>query len=105
MNYRNFEIETFEVGRGLWHARFRRSDHKPALINGIELEFLDVGVAWPSLHFTGQGDRLSALVPTYPRKSIFERFKHRKMPTAEIHGTPMALKSKLRFKGSLNNQS
>jgi hypothetical protein len=48
MNYRNFEIETFEVGRSLWHARFRRADHKPMLLDGVELEFLNVGIAWPS---------------------------------------------------------
>jgi hypothetical protein len=49
MNYRNFEIEIFEFGRGLWHARCRRADHKPTLIDDVELEFLDVGIAWPSV--------------------------------------------------------
>lgn len=49
MNYRNFEIEALEVGRGLWHARCRRADRRPTVIDGIELGFLDVGIAWPSV--------------------------------------------------------
>ena len=49
MNYRNFEIEAFEFGRGQWHARCRRADHKPTLIDDVELDFLDVGIAWPSV--------------------------------------------------------
>jgi hypothetical protein len=49
MNYRNFEIETREIGRGLWHARVSRVDHKPTLIDGNEFEYLDVGVAWLSV--------------------------------------------------------
>jgi hypothetical protein len=44
---RHFEIETFEIGRGQWHARFRRVDGKPISIDGISLEVLNVGVAWP----------------------------------------------------------
>ena len=40
----HFEIETFEVGRGLWHARIRRRDRKP---EGFSSEALDVGIAWP----------------------------------------------------------
>ena len=49
MDYRDFHIETFEVGRGLWHARFRRADQKPTLLDGLEFEYLDVGIAWPSI--------------------------------------------------------
>ena len=49
MNYRNFEIETLEVGRGLWHARCRRADQKPTVIDGVELSCLNVGIAWPSV--------------------------------------------------------
>jgi hypothetical protein len=48
MKYRNFEIEAFQIGRGLWHARVRRDDHMPTVIDGIELEFLHVGLAWPT---------------------------------------------------------
>jgi hypothetical protein len=46
-SYLHFEIQTFEIGRDLWHARFRRIDRKPISIDGIPLEVLDVGVAWP----------------------------------------------------------
>ena len=49
MSYGNFEIEAFELGRGQWHARCRRADHKPTLIDGVELEFLDIGGSWPSV--------------------------------------------------------
>jgi hypothetical protein len=47
-SYLYFEIQTFEVGRGLWHARFRRVDRKPISIDGIPLEAFDVGMAWPT---------------------------------------------------------
>jgi hypothetical protein len=47
-SYLYFEIETFEIGRGLWHARVRRLDRKPISIDGISLEAFDVGVAWPT---------------------------------------------------------
>jgi hypothetical protein len=30
MIYREYEIEAFEVGRGQWHARFRRTDRAQA---------------------------------------------------------------------------
>jgi hypothetical protein len=46
VTYREFEIEAFEVGRGQWHARFRRTDRAPAVIDGIEFEVLNVGFAW-----------------------------------------------------------
>jgi hypothetical protein len=37
----------FEVGRGLWHARFRRADDEPVIIDGVLLPALNVGFAWP----------------------------------------------------------
>jgi hypothetical protein len=46
-DYQGFEIESFEVGRGLWHARFRRADHEPVIIDGVLLPALNVGFAWP----------------------------------------------------------
>jgi hypothetical protein len=46
-DYEGFEIESFEVGRGLWHARFRRADHEPVIIDGVLLPALNVGFAWP----------------------------------------------------------
>ena len=39
MNYRGFEIETFKIGKGLWHARFRREDHRPILIDGVDFRY------------------------------------------------------------------
>jgi len=46
MFYREFEIETFEVGRGQWHARVRRRDRAPTVVDGIEFEVLHIGFAW-----------------------------------------------------------
>jgi len=46
MNYSGFQIETFEAGRGLWHARIRRSDFKPVIIDGVSFPELQVGFAW-----------------------------------------------------------
>jgi hypothetical protein len=46
--YGHFEIETFEVGRGLWHARFRRADRNHIAIDGVTFETLNVGFAWPT---------------------------------------------------------
>ena len=54
MNYRHYEIETFEVGRGLWHARFRRADRRPTLIDGIAFDFLNAALAWSSAEDTGR---------------------------------------------------
>jgi hypothetical protein len=47
-NYKDFEIEPFELGRGLWHARFRRADKQPVVINGVLFSTLNAGLAWPS---------------------------------------------------------
>jgi hypothetical protein len=49
MNYRHYDIETFEVGRGLWHARFRRADRKPTMLDGIQFEYLSAKLAWSSV--------------------------------------------------------
>ena len=32
--YEGYAIESFEAGRGLWHARIRRADRRPLVING-----------------------------------------------------------------------
>jgi hypothetical protein len=40
MQYRNFDVETFVAGRGLWHARYRRSDNAPVLIDGLQFNYL-----------------------------------------------------------------
>jgi hypothetical protein len=43
-----FNIEPFEAGRGLWHARIRRADLKPLSIDGVLFAALEVGFAWPN---------------------------------------------------------
>ena len=40
MQYRNFEVESFEAGAGLWHARYRRADQIPIFIDGIKFDCL-----------------------------------------------------------------
>jgi hypothetical protein len=47
-NYKDFEIEPFELGRGLWHARFGRTDRQPVAIDGVLFSTLNAGLAWPS---------------------------------------------------------
>ncbi len=44
--YDGFDIESFEAGKGLWHARIRRTDRLPVVIDGISFAALDVGFAW-----------------------------------------------------------
>ena len=44
--YDGFDIESFEAGKGLWHARIRRADQRPVVIDGIAFATLDVGFAW-----------------------------------------------------------
>jgi len=46
MNYDGFAIETFEAGKGLWHARIRRADYEPVIIDGVLFPELEVGFAW-----------------------------------------------------------
>lgn len=43
-----FSIETFEAGKGLWHARIRRADQQPVVIDGVLFSALEVGFAWSS---------------------------------------------------------
>lgn len=47
MTYEGFAIECFEAGKGLWHARLRRSDLKPVSIGGVAFAALEIGFAWP----------------------------------------------------------
>jgi hypothetical protein len=44
--YDGFDIESFEAGKGLWHARIRRADQQPVVIDGISFTALDIGFAW-----------------------------------------------------------
>ena len=46
MNYAGLEIEPFETGRGFWHARIRRADLNPVVIDGVSFATLEVGFAW-----------------------------------------------------------
>jgi hypothetical protein len=46
MNYDGFQIQIFEAGRGLWHARIRRADLRPVIIDGVSFPELEVGFAW-----------------------------------------------------------
>jgi hypothetical protein len=48
MDYDGFAIELFEAGQGLWHARIRRADGKPVVIDGVRFSVLEVGFAWSS---------------------------------------------------------
>jgi hypothetical protein len=45
-DYDGFRIEPFEAGRGLWHARIRRADLNPVIIDGVVFSTLEVGFAW-----------------------------------------------------------
>jgi hypothetical protein len=44
--YDGYDIESFEAGRGLWHARIRRADQLPVVINGCPFPKVEVGFAW-----------------------------------------------------------
>ena len=46
MIYGGFEIQSFEAGRGLWHARIQRTDLEPVVIDGLSFPALEVGFAW-----------------------------------------------------------
>ena len=46
MIYGGFEIQSFEAGRGLWHARIQRADQAPVMIDGMAFPTLEVGFAW-----------------------------------------------------------
>jgi hypothetical protein len=46
MIYGGFEIQPFEAGRGLWHARIQRADLAPVVIDGMSFRALDLGIAW-----------------------------------------------------------
>ena len=64
--HEGYAIESFEAGRGLWHARIRRANQKPLVINGYPFPSLEVGFAWP--------DPDAAIADA---KHHIDRFKHR----------------------------
>ena len=64
--YDGYDIESFEAGRGLWHARIRRADLKPVVIGGHPFPTLEIGFAW--------SDPDAAIADA---KNHIDRFKHR----------------------------
>jgi hypothetical protein len=46
MIYGGFEIQSFEAGRGLWHARIQRADLEPVIIDGMSFPAVEIGFAW-----------------------------------------------------------
>jgi hypothetical protein len=65
ISYDGFDIESFEAGRGLWHARIKRADQEPVVIDGLPFDRLEVGFAWPDpegaiAHAKTQIDRFKA---------------------------------------------
>jgi hypothetical protein len=44
--YYGFINMNFEAGRSLWHAKIRRADLKPVIIDGVSFPELEVGFAW-----------------------------------------------------------
>jgi hypothetical protein len=49
MTHDGFQIEVFEAGKGLWHARIRRADFEPVIIDGVSFPELEVGFAWSNV--------------------------------------------------------
>ena len=77
MNYDGFQIESFEAGRGLWHARIRRADQEPVVIDGVLFSTLEVGFAWSSpdaavADAKTQIDHLNQRYATFGRKAQAE---------------------------------
>jgi hypothetical protein len=58
----DFGIESFEAGRGRWHARIRRANQKPLIINGVAFPHLEVGSAWPTGRPRSGTHRLTLIV-------------------------------------------
>jgi hypothetical protein len=71
--YQGYQIESFEAGRDLWHARIRRADNRPLVINGCPFARLEVGFAW--------NDQGSAIADA---KHHIDRFKHRWSEPEEV---------------------
>lgn len=80
MNRReDYEIETFEMGRDLWHARLRRLDRLPISIDGVAFDILNVGVAWPTAQ-AAAADALQLIkrMNVQPRSAIASHLAARK---------------------------
>jgi hypothetical protein len=78
MIYGGFEINSFEAGKGLWHARIQRADHAPVVIDGISFPALEVGFAWT--------DQEAAIADA---KTLIDQFRQRPgmMPPSAEHQT------------------
>jgi hypothetical protein len=75
MIYGGFEINSFEAGKGLWHARIQRADREPVVIDGISFPALEIGFAW--------SDREAAIADA---KTLIDQFRQRPgmmLPLAE----------------------
>ena len=66
MIYSGFEITSFEMGKGQWHARIQRVDQRPVVIDGISFPMLEVGFAW--------SDRDAAIADA---KTLIDQFQQR----------------------------
>src|SRR5262249_3508215 len=64
--YDGYDIESFEAGRGLWHARIKRADRKPLVISGTAFPIPEIGFSL--------SDEDAAIATA---KSHIDRFKHR----------------------------
>jgi hypothetical protein len=65
MIYGGFEIQSFEAGRGLWHARIQRTDQEPVVIDGLSFPALEVGFAWsnPDAAITDAKSHIDRFMP------------------------------------------
>jgi hypothetical protein len=68
-----FDIESFEAGHNLWHARIRRADAMPVIIDGVPFPALELGFAWSNAdaaiadaihHIDRFGPRYAASAPS-----------------------------------------
>src|SRR5260221_10511343 len=70
MNYDGFQIESFEAGKGLWHARIRRADQEPVVIDGVLFSTLEVGFAWSSPDAAAAGAKSQIHHPHQPYPAV-----------------------------------
>ncbi len=69
--YDGFDIESFEAGKGLWHARIRRADLSLLAIDGVLFPAVEIGFAW--------SDKEAAIADA---KQHIDRFRRRGEPDA-----------------------
>ena len=76
MIYGGFEISSFEVGTGQWHARIQRTDQRPVVIDGISFPTLDIGFAW--------SDRDAAITDAKTQIDQFRQRNGKTMSSAQV---------------------